>query len=178
MSEPPLCVVERWPPLAPVSGGDRDQPGPNSQRRCPAPRIPSCASGPDPLTGAGQRDGRPRLYTDTPAPLGVPVPGAASPRAGSGSPGTSPAACAPHLSPASGSGSRPPPPGASSSRSSSPPLPSPAEHAQPGTRIAGSEAGGRDPPRRQPRSRCAPSRPRLSPTASRRPRRTFPSCRG
>lgn len=133
MSEPPLCVVERWPPLAPQPGGDRDRdrdrPGPNSQRRCPAPRIPSHAGGPDSLTEAGQRDGRPRLHTDTPASLRVrvPVPGAASPPArrgqGSSSPGTSPATGSLHLSPASGSGSSPPPPGASSSRSSSPPLP-------------------------------------------------------
>lgn len=157
MSEPPLCVVERWPPLAPESGGDRDRdrdrPGPNSQRRCPAPH-PFMWKWPG-LTHGGRAEGWASPVTggdtDTPAPLGVPVPGAASPAARSGQGSGSPSsACALHLSPASGSGSSPPPPGASSSRPSSPPLPSPAEHAQPGTRIAGSEAGGRDPVPRQP----------------------------
>lgn len=54
MSEPPLCVVERWPPLAPESGGDRDRdrPGPNS----PSPAHPLACKRPG-LTQGGRAEG-------------------------------------------------------------------------------------------------------------------------
>lgn len=176
MSEPPVCVAARWPPLAPESDGDRDRPGPNSARRCPSRASLRLEVAPTHSRRQGRGMGVPGHTHRPPAPLGVPIPGLPPRGQGSGSPGTGPAACAPHLSPAPAPAPAPllpaPPPRVP------PPLPSPAEHAQPGTRIAGSEAGGRAPAPSQPRCRCPPSRPRLPPGASRCPRRTFASCRG
>lgn len=125
MSEPPLCGVERWPPLAPQSGGDRDRPG---QTRSGAAQ-PRASLRPQVARTHLRRQGRGMgvpAYTQTALHPQCPhlrgcLPASAE-RAGQRLLADQPG-CR-RATPFPGSGSSPPPPGASSSsRSSSPPLP-------------------------------------------------------
>lgn len=157
MSEPPVCVVARWPPLAPESDGDRDRPGPNSARRCPSRASLRLEAAPTHSRRQGRGMGVPG-HTQTPRTPRCPHPGAASPRAGQRLPGDRPGCL--RAAPFPGSGSSPPPPGASSSRSSSPPLPCRACTARDSHRRL---RGGRASPCSEPAPQPLPPEPPAAP---------------